>query len=176
MSEQNRTAPRWQDVPEAAQAWLVVTLGLLRSGVEDDVRTNPRDRVTGPGRLRALDAALARLAEPATAAEPVREVAASEHPCARRCWRIGAPAEIVDGVCAECSSPGRKREPTAAERWRAVPERARRIIVDDLTARAENEDGAAYALRDHAAASAWRREVAEAVRALLALAREAEGT
>lgn len=116
MSEQNRTAPRWQDVPEAHRTRFAEWMSEERRYIakrlasrDDEVRDN------AAASIAIIDAALARLAEPA--------------------------------------------QPTAAERWRAVPADVRRIVLRWV------ERGQAQAHRDNV----------DAYHALLALAREAEG-
>ena len=149
MSETNKSAPRWEDVPATdydaeARAWVVGYLTSLRDDEAAEVAWRRADDngtyVEATARmheanLRWLDAALARLAEPAQSSTPA------------------APAQ-----------------PSAAERWRAVPERIRR----ETLARLERHADEWAAPRAVDAEDAAHR--AAAGRALLALAREAEGT
>ena len=123
------TAPRWEDVPEEERDYVTRVLHDDRARLTESIAWATRRGGPVPKyghRIDALDAALARLAEPA--------------------------------------------QSSAAERWRAVPERIRR----ETLARLERHADEWAAPRAVDAEDAAHR--AAAGRALLALAREAEGT
>ena len=186
------TAPRWEDVPATdydaeARAWVVGYLTSLRDDEAAEVAWRRADDngtyVEATARmheanLRWLNAALARLAEPAQSS-----AATTSSPCARcghawhehvdrdsdnACQANGCPCARWYGG-AQSSTPAAPAQPSAAERWRAVPERAREATLAQLDLpRSQcfggDRNGVPYAER------------VEAERALLALARDAEGT
>lgn len=171
------TVPRWEDA-------LGHALKLLREERTSLVAELPRIESVDERELfdawvarvdlalatigRIDDAALARLAEPAQSS-----AATTSSPCARcghawhehvdrdsdnACQANGCPCARWYGG-AQSSTPAAPAQPSAAERWRAVPADVRRIVLRWV------ERGQAQAHRDNV----------DAYHALTELAREAEG-
>jgi len=172
MSEQSRTAPRWQDVPESHAGDLCGSLADRRDAALLEAR-HCEDGSWWRARAEAAEAALARLAEPAQSS-----AATTSSPCARcghawhehvdrdsdnACQANGCPCARWYGG-AQSSTPAAPAQPSAAERWRAVPAEAKDRIA--LRLESMRVKASLYDRRDDAAAAD----------ALLALAREAEGT
>lgn len=164
MSEQSKV-PRWEDCDaearESVRAWLD-SMRRAQAEVRDNARFTAYARQTAGADVRAIDAALARLAEPERSAEDH----APPTPC--RCghgWFEHVDA-TTDNACQRAGCSCRRwlaPAPTAAERWREVPGYARKALLDELDGRATRLER-----RDGPGAVA-------PLRALLALAREAEG-
>ena len=170
------TAPRWEDaVTPLVQSEVNRLEEHLRwarqrpATTETERAFRDHEIVRIEARIAPLDAALARLAEPAQSS-----AATTSSPCARcghawhehvdrdsdnACQSNGCPCARWYGG-AQSSTPAAPAQPSAAERWRAVPADVRRIVLRWV------ERGQAQAHRDNV----------DAYHALLALAREAEGT
>ncbi len=170
-------AGRWQDVVlplvrserarlEEHLAWtrqLPVTTETARA-----FREHEGARIAA--RIAPLDAALARLAEPERSAEVPGNAAQSPEAAE---WGRQYSAH-VDAYVPLSEVARSKSTPTAAARWRAVPREARRGLLATVErVAAKRERDAERICQPHLAQEAY--DEARARRALLALAREAEG-
>lgn len=109
------TAPRWQDVPEEARESVRMWLGSMRraqADVRDDARFTSHARQTADDDVRAIDAALARLAEPVRSAEGAT---AAEQLMREVCEALGWQGGTRDGALAAIRQA--KRAADAAEAY-----------------------------------------------------------
>lgn len=167
------TAPRWEDaVTPLVQSEVNRLEEHLRwarqrpATTETERAFRDHEIVRIEARIAPLDAALARLAEPAQGAVVAAarrwldaRIAASSHPVTASTVTLSAALYAAEVALADAVTAAPRPAPTAAERWRAVPADVRRIVLRWV------ERGQAQAHRDNV----------DAYHALTELAREAEG-